>query len=399
MFFAAVAISAIFLFGFPSVYGPLEVPQLDDRNYEENSEAKAIPDWVKNQFEWFLTGEIDEETLLTSMNWMFDNNIMHLSPEAALEVKQLRDENQRYKELLGHELAHVTQQGGDSENTSQPGERIMQPEYGTSQSKVIVRGWDAQQKEVIEENQEAVARFIVELYADNISLSDEIWLPMKEGDVLVGFEDGDPDRPIIVGRIYNESSQGYKVGSILGMEKSSPLEGMEQISQTIENIYSAGGGISEWQEAFAILKNDASDATQSDLQKIVMLCNIEIDKKLNKLDAEMLILEDWIDAISEEHSDTSEDRLSSENQYIVQYRETDFAFITKRLASIDQELMIVDSGLSVLDEELENIGDDAQLENIDLQNKLQKQQQSLQTISNIIKAKHDAAMNSIRNMK
>ena len=53
---------------------------------------KSIPDWVKSQFEWYLTGEIDEKTLLTSMNWMFDNNIMYLSQEAAQEVQDMRNE-------------------------------------------------------------------------------------------------------------------------------------------------------------------------------------------------------------------------------------------------------------------------------------------------------------------
>jgi len=36
----------------------------------------AIPDWVRNNFEWYVNDQIDEKTLLTSMNWMFDNNIM-----------------------------------------------------------------------------------------------------------------------------------------------------------------------------------------------------------------------------------------------------------------------------------------------------------------------------------
>ena len=53
--------------------------------------TQAIPDWVKTQFEWFVDGQIDEATLLTSMNWMFDNNLMHLSEEAAQEVNQLRE--------------------------------------------------------------------------------------------------------------------------------------------------------------------------------------------------------------------------------------------------------------------------------------------------------------------
>ena len=43
-------------------------------------------------------------------------------------------------------------------------------------------------------------------------------------------------------------------------------------------------------------------------------------------------------------------------------------------------------------------GDDAQLANVDLQNMLQKQQQTLQTMSNISKSLHDTAMSVIRKM-
>jgi len=48
------------------------------------------------------------------------------------------------------------------------------------------------------------------------------------------------------------------------------------------------------------------------------------------------------------------------------------------------------------EDELSSIGDDAQLGNIDLQNILQKQQQTLQTISNVAKMNHDTAMAVIR---
>jgi hypothetical protein len=51
---------------------------------------------------------------------------------------------------------------------------------------------------------------------------------------------------------------------------------------------------------------------------------------------------------------------------------------------------------SDLEEELSTVGDDAQLANIDLQNTLQKQQQTLQTMSNVSKAAHDTAMAIIR---
>ncbi len=49
-----------------------------------------------------------------------------------------------------------------------------------------------------------------------------------------------------------------------------------------------------------------------------------------------------------------------------------------------------------LEEDLSSVGDDAQLANIDLQNKLQKQQQTLQVISNVSKMLHDTAMAVIR---
>jgi hypothetical protein len=50
------------------------------------------------------------------------------------------------------------------------------------------------------------------------------------------------------------------------------------------------------------------------------------------------------------------------------------------------------------EEELNSIGDDAQLANIDLQNMLQKQQQTLQMMSNISKMSHDTAMSVIRKL-
>ncbi len=49
-----------------------------------------------------------------------------------------------------------------------------------------------------------------------------------------------------------------------------------------------------------------------------------------------------------------------------------------------------------LEEKLSTVGDDAQLANVDLQNALQKQQQTLQMMSNISKMVHDTAMSTIR---
>jgi hypothetical protein len=49
-----------------------------------------------------------------------------------------------------------------------------------------------------------------------------------------------------------------------------------------------------------------------------------------------------------------------------------------------------------IEDELATIGDDASLANIDLQNALQKQQQTLQMMSNVSKTLHDTAMAVIR---
>ena len=51
------------------------------------------------------------------------------------------------------------------------------------------------------------------------------------------------------------------------------------------------------------------------------------------------------------------------------------------------------------EENLDSVGDDAQLADIDLQNVLEKQQQLVQMLSQISKDLSDTAMSTIRNMK
>jgi len=51
-----------------------------------------------------------------------------------------------------------------------------------------------------------------------------------------------------------------------------------------------------------------------------------------------------------------------------------------------------------LEEDLQNMGDDGQLENVDLQNVLEKQQQTMQMLSNISKMLHDTTMAIIRKL-
>ena len=54
--------------------------------------------------------------------------------------------------------------------------------------------------------------------------------------------------------------------------------------------------------------------------------------------------------------------------------------------------------LSKWNDKLNSMGEDTQLENVDLQNRLQKQQQTMQTTSNMSKMLHDTAMAIIKKM-
>ncbi len=56
----------------------------------------------------------------------------------------------------------------------------------------------------------------------------------------------------------------------------------------------------------------------------------------------------------------------------------------------------LEAALAELEGQLQTVGDDAQLANVDMQNMLQKQQQTLQQMSNISKSLHDTAMSIIR---
>lgn len=56
----------------------------------------------------------------------------------------------------------------------------------------------------------------------------------------------------------------------------------------------------------------------------------------------------------------------------------------------------IEDAIREMEERLSTIGDDAQLANLDMQSILQKQQQTMQMMSQISKLLHDTAMSTIR---
>ena len=209
------------------------------------------------------------------------------------EIDDLKQELEEAKAAIAIPNLIEARKGANESSTS--GERIMQPEFGAedgTQSKVTVRGWDPEQKEsTTDANKESIQRFVVELYAESMSLSQStLWIPMIEGEVLSGFEEGDLDRPIIIGRIYNtESPQGsHVVPSQTTVILTGIVSDSDFVGQTVDDILRKGGTVSAWEDGIEAFKTDSVDRSAiPELQGIVVLCNIEIDKKIQRIDAEL----------------------------------------------------------------------------------------------------------------
>jgi len=293
----------------------------------------AIPDWVDQNFRWYGQGLITQTELLNALTYLLENNIMFISEEAANEVRDLRVEVAEQATIISSLRTIVSSQAMNASNV----------EGGD----VEVRGWDYEQKE---------------------STSD----PESESRVKVKFPWMTAD--------------------------------FDFASEIVDDILRKGGTESVWEDGItAFSQHGMSESVIPELAGIVVLCNNVIDKKTQSIAAELKILEQWLEIISEKQESESSDvyqysRQAEESttESTSQYRETDLNFISRSLSSINQQINALDTGIMVLEEKLSSVGDDTQLATIDLQNMLQKQQQTLQTMSNVSKAAHDTAMSIIR---
>ncbi len=292
----------------------------------------AIPDWVDQNFRWYGQGLITQTELLNALTYLLDNNIMFISEEAANEVGDLRVEVAEQATIISSLRTIVSSQGMNASNV----------EGGD----VEVRGWDYEQKE---------------------STSD----PESESRVKVKFPWMTAD--------------------------------FDFASEIVDDILRKGGTTSVWEDGIAAFsQHGMSESVIPELAGIVVLCNNAIDKKTQSIAAELKILEQWLEIISKEQESASAEyqysRQAGESttESTAQYRETDLNFISRALSSIGQQINALDNGIAVFEEKLSSVGDDTQLATIDLQNMLQKQQQSLDAISIESKMLHDTAMAVIR---
>lgn len=400
-------------------------------NPTPSSKAVAIPDWVKTQFEWFVDGQIDEATLLTSMNWMFDNNLMHLSEKAAQEVNDLREVNKR----LHYGISTYIQEGQIDENEFEDLTGVdVEPEAAAI---AIPNLLDAR-KSGNEATSAPAGDFVSVAQGDINNLTTDQALQhlrkaydLNPNDVTVIAEfDPDHDKWVIV-RAFEWHTQTTQDGEILSpssiqketfvfshlLENSAATSsdestdqttvtftGLESASSAVQEIMLKGGTTSAWQDGIASFpKTSTIDSVVDELQGIVVLCSTEIDKQSQIIDSELEILDQWLKIIEKENAPTSTDTSASlttgETSTTGQYNQSDLDFIQTRLASIDLKIKSLSTGVEVLEGELASVGEDSQLANMDLQNALQKQQQILQTLSSISKSHHDTLKSIINNMR
>ena len=121
-------------------------------------------------------------------------------------------------------------------------------------------------------------------------------------------------------------------------------------------------------------------------------------RKLGSLEAEEEIILDVNDlARDNEYLRVTSRGVSPDHRYLAYAVDTTgYETVNVSIKDLNESLRNQESLIEELEARLSSVGDDSQLANIDLQNNLQKQQQILQTISNVSKMLHDTAMAVIR---
>ncbi|MFB5631564.1 MAG: hypothetical protein ACE5RN_08250 [Nitrosopumilaceae archaeon] len=369
-------IAGILLVGLSqNIYAPEEPEKL---SLGGTGYAKAVPDWVDNNFRWYGEGKIGQSDLINSLKFMLDNGIMHLSDKAAQEMQSLREENAAYKKKLAAD--------GIVGPKTMTGDMAPGAQLAPSQTKVLIAA--SQGDETVSDY---CATTATQKYTDENG-NDFLMVPVpaqKSTDdksscwVRVSqTKAGDPDRPLITGQVPNSDDRPTE-------EVAFYYNKISTAHKTVNDILAKGGTASAWEDGIKQLSSGQDyktvDSVAQDLQGVVVLCSTAIDKEILKLQAEVGILEE----LQERQSDGTS---------ASQYNESDLEFIKRHASQVDDKIKSLKTGLDLLEDKLATIGDDAQMANMDLQNALQKQQQALNSLSSITKSMNEMAMGTIRNM-
>ncbi len=371
--FTIVALTGLLVFGFTLN------DSFSETNVAGSTAVKAIPDWVDQSFRWYAEGQIQQSELLNSMKYLLDNSIMHISDKAAKEMHDLKAENKKLRQMAHYDGVKVT---AKSPGMMDSDKSRMMPDPAMMRD-VWIDGKHHKamsDKEILERIQTMDRTNSEVCFAsDQNTDKSSCWIRASQARA------GNPDRPIITGQVYSKTTDRPTEEVAFYYNKISAAH------DTIDDIIAKGGSSSDWKSGIDKLSSSQADSSVDsvvdDLQGIVVLCSTAIDKEIQKIKAQVDVLEELHDR---EVDESSEPTRSS-----TQYRESDLEFISRHADRIDVKITSLQTGLEVLDEKLATVGDDAQLANIDLQNVLQKQQQALQTLSNVMKSMQDTQLATI----
>lgn len=336
-----IAVTTIFVIGFSVNYSyAIEEGGMNTQTHKlVGSSSKAIPDWVKTNFEWYLKGNIDETTLLTSMNWMFDNNIMHLSQKAAQEVQELKAENQMLHEQLGHELTHTQQQGSGDTSESKDSDK-----YGRVK---IQFHWDRVDSCILDISKESGQEALV-LALDPTDLMNDELQEIEKRNYCAQHNESDLD---FVSRLAKREGVSYYF-------KDNTIMTKPQI--TIPQIVLPSSATGEMATKELMQQYEIAEAKTVDITNKI---KSNIDEKTN-LTEKIAKLREQID--------TTYDRATK--------------------ITLEKEIALLEARLATLDEMTQKM-------QLELQDTMNKQQQTFNMISNIMKSFHDTAKSVINNIR
>ncbi len=216
---------------------------------------------------------------------------------------------------------------------------------------------------------------------------------------------GDPDQPIITGRVYNTDSDDRPTEEVAFYYNK-----ISFAQDTIDDIIAKGGSTSAWEDGISKISNEyghhTTDSVVDDLQGVVVLCSTAIEKEIQKIATELEILEE----LHDKKSDETIERSGSATQY----GESDLEFIQRHAERIDEKISSLQIGLGILEDklveadsfsfsverEMKESGEKGGTEDMnigigELQEGIEEQQQMLQTLSNESKNLQKTQMSAI----